>query len=109
MQKFGEMYISTYRDNMHQAKLANQHAPDIWVGFTEGHPTGIYQIFNPETKTVILTNNVTFLQKSCWDYIKVKKRVLVTTSYEGSDDDEELKMVTVINNNHNNNNVVNDS
>ena len=50
MQKFGEMCISTYRDNTHWAKLANQSIPCIWVGCMEGHPTCTYWAFNPIMK-----------------------------------------------------------
>ena len=28
-------------DDTHQAKLANQSAPGIWIGFAEGHPTSM--------------------------------------------------------------------
>ena len=31
MKKFGEMCITTYKDNTHWAKLANQGTPGIWV------------------------------------------------------------------------------
>ena len=61
MQKFGEMYITTYRDNTHWAKLANQGTPGIWVGYAEVHPTGTYWGFNPKTKKIILNWDVTFL------------------------------------------------
>ena len=50
VQTFGEMNITTYKDNSHQAKFANQVTPGIWVGFTEGHPFGTYHVYNPKTK-----------------------------------------------------------
>ena len=31
------MCITTYQDNSHWAKLANQGVPGIWVGFAEAH------------------------------------------------------------------------
>ena len=73
---------TSYRDNTHQAKLANQGTPGIWVGYAEGHPTGTYQAFNPKTKKITLTRDVTFLQKSHGKYSKVEKPVLVTMSCE---------------------------
>ena len=76
MQKFGEMYITTYKDNTHQAKLDNHGTPSLWVGYAENHPTGTYQIFNPKTKKNILTWDVTFLQKSYSKYTHVDKPVL---------------------------------
>ena len=64
MQKFGEMCITTYKDNTHWAKLANCGTPGVWVGCAKNHPYGTNQIYNPKTKKNILIQNVTFLQKS---------------------------------------------
>ena len=72
MQTFHEIYITTYRDNTYQAKVANHVAPGNWVGYTNVHPTGTYQVFNPKTKN-ILSKEVTFLKKSYRDYSKVEK------------------------------------
>ena len=108
MQKFDEMCIITNKDNTHWAKLANHGTPSIWVDYTENHPTGTYQIFYPKMKKIILTWDVTFLQKSYGEYTQVEKPVVVTTSYEGSDMEEELKKVPVVNNN-NSINIVSDS
>ena len=75
----------------------------------EGHPIDKSRVFNPKTKKIILTWNVTFLQKSYGKYTKVEKPVLVITSCEGSDDEEELKLFPIVNNNNNNVKVVTDS
>ena len=64
MQNFGEMCNATYRDNTHQAKLANQGTPGIWVGYAKGHLTSKYQVFNPKTKKIILTQDVTFYRSA---------------------------------------------
>ena len=109
MQKCGEMCISTNRDNTHQAKLANCGTPGIQVSYADGHPTGTYWVFNPKTTKIILTQNVTFLQKSYGDFNNVENHALVTISYEGLDDEEELEMVTIISENKNDYNVVSDS
>ena len=95
MQKFGEMCIATYKDNTHRAKLANHRTPGIWVGYAENHPTGTYWVFNPKTKCIILTRDLSFLNKSYIEYSKVQKPVILTMSYEGSDDEEEPEMVPV--------------
>ena len=71
MQKFGEMCTTTFKDNTHQAKLANQGTPGIWVGYAKNHPTGTYWIFNPKTKRIILTRDVTFPKKSYGAYNKL--------------------------------------
>ena len=80
MQKFGEMCIVTFKDNTHRAKLAYQGTPGIWIGYAKNYPTGTYQIFNPKTKRIILTRDVTFLQKSYGEYSKVEKSVVLNTS-----------------------------
>ena len=108
MQKFGEMCITTFKDNTHRAKLANHGFPGIWVVYAKNHPAGRCQIFNPKTKKNILTRDMTFLQKSYGEYTKVEKPAVLTMSYEGLDEDEELETVPVENNN-NNVNVVSDS
>ena len=108
MQKFGEMCIPTFKDDTHWAKLANHKTPGIWVGYAKNHPPGTYQMFNPKTKWIILTQDVTFLQKSYGEYSKVEKPVILNKSYEGSNDEEELKKV-YIDNKNNNANVVSDS
>ena len=95
------MFITTYWDTSHQAKLAN-HGTQFWLVLKKGHPVGTYWVYNPKTKTVILTKNMTFLQKSYRDWEKVEKLVVISKNYEGSFDDLELKMVPVINQNNNN-------
>ena len=64
MQKFGEMCIATYKDNSHQAKLANHGTPCNQVGYAEGHPTNAYQIF---------------IEKSYGESTKVEKPLIMTT------------------------------
>ena len=64
MQKFGEMCIAAFKDNTHWAKLATCGTPRMWVGYAKNHPAGTCQIFNPQTEKIILTRDVTFLQKS---------------------------------------------
>ena len=67
MQNFGEMCITTYMDDTHQAKLTNHGSPGIWVDYADGHPTGTYWIFNPKAKKIAITRDVTFLRKSYRD------------------------------------------
>ena len=101
--------VSPPTGTTHWAKLINRGASGICLGFAEGHRTSTYCIFNFKTKTIILTKEVTFLQKSYENWSNVKKPVLVTTSYEGSDDKEVLKAVPVMYQNNYNYNVVFDS
>ena len=59
MQKFDEVFITTYNDNMKWAQLANQGAHSIWVGFAEDYLTGTYWVFNPNAKNNNLPKDVT--------------------------------------------------
>ena len=70
MKKIVEM--CTYRNNTYWAKLVNWGIPGIWFG--------------PKMKKIILTQDVTFLQKSYGEYTKVEKHVSVIMSYERSDE-----------------------
>ena len=102
------MCIATFKDNTHWAKLANHGTPGNWVSYADNHPTSTYWIFNPKTKCIILTYNVTFLHKSYGEYCKVEKPVILPTSYEGLDNEEEPEIVS-IENNDNGLNVVSNS
>ena len=95
--KFGEMCITMYRGSSHCTKLANQCTPGTWVGFAEGHPIGTYHVSKPNTKNIVLTKIMTFLQKSYVDWNKIKKLAVIPTSYERLDDNEELETVPIIN------------
>ena len=53
VQEFGNMCITTYRDNAHQAKLANWAVSGLWVEFAEGCPADTYQVFNHKIKQII--------------------------------------------------------
>ena len=82
MHKFDEMCITTNKDNSHWAKFANCGTPEIWVGYAENHPNGTNRIFNPKTKKIILTWDMTSLQKSFGYYSQVEKPAVLTMSYE---------------------------
>ena len=54
--------------------------------------------FQPKKKKNILTQYVTFLQKSYSKYTQVEKPVVLTTSYEGSDKEEEHEIIPAVSN-----------
>ena len=76
VQKFGEMCINMYGNNFCWAKLVNQGAPGIQVGFTEGHSVGTYWVYNPKTKKIILVKKL-FMVSITWD----NEEELETASY----------------------------
>ena len=51
------------------------------------------------TQKITLAQDVTFIQMSYNEYTKVKKPVVITTSYEASDKEEEPETVPVVINN----------
>ena len=50
MQKISEMCVATYRDNTHQAKLANHATLGICVSYADDHLTSTYWVLKPKTK-----------------------------------------------------------
>ena len=79
---------------LHQAKVANHGTPGIWFSYADSHPIGTYHIFCPKIKKI--TKDMTFLEKSYGDWIKVEIPTVVPVSYEGSDEEEEVKLVWLI-------------
>ena len=57
-QIFGEICITTYQNNSHQAKLANFGTQEIQVGFAEGHPVDTYHVYNSKTKISLLEDMI---------------------------------------------------
>ena len=64
--------------------------------------------FQPQNEKNILTQDVTFLQKSYSEFTQVETLVVVTTSYEVSKEEGWLEMVLVVSNNYSIN-IVSDS
>ena len=64
MQKNGRMCVTNHQENSHHAKLVNHGTSSIWVGYTDGNSPIKWQVFNPKTEKIILTNDMTFLQNS---------------------------------------------
>ena len=100
VQYFDQMFIATYWDYSHLAKLANWDTPGIWPCFAEGHLVYTFCLYNPKMK-ISLTKDVPFLHKSYGEWCKVEKPVKVPTSYDWTNDDD--KDETVSENNQNNN------
>ena len=78
MQKFGEMCITTYGDNTHQAKLANQGTLLVYGLAKQNIIPPVHIGFLPQDKKDYFEPGHNFCE-----YTKVEKPVLVKTSYEG--------------------------
>ena len=57
--EFGRIGYVTRRDKM-IGKLEQRGHKMIMVGYAESHASGVYRMYNPETKRVILTRDVTW-------------------------------------------------
>ena len=64
---------------------------NVWLRCTDGHVVGKYSIYNTKTKKVILTHDVTFIQKyfADWNAKYEEPRVNATPKYILADSDED--------------------
>ena len=84
--KFGEPCIVSDRTKI-KSKLQERGKEANWIGYTSDHAAYTYRIFNPKTRKVILSRDVTFIGQ------KVKQAKLQTITMEKqdeSDSDEEI-------------------
>ena len=84
--KFGEPCIVSDRTKI-KSKLQERGKEANWIGYASDHATYRYHIFNPKTRKVILSRDVTFIGQ------KVKQAKLQTITMEKqdeSDSDEEI-------------------
>ncbi len=54
----------------------------IWIGFADNHASKCYKLLNPETKQVVISRDVTFLDKSFGDWANVKDPAIVPLATE---------------------------
>ena len=71
--------------------MANHVIPSIWVGYVNGHPVGTFQAFNPTTRKINITHNVTFLNKSYGYFNNVDEPMIFPISCKGLDDEDNDK------------------
>ena len=58
---FGEECIATDR-SMNKAKLNPRGKKCLFVGYAKMHAAGTYRLFNPATRKIILSRDVTFIR-----------------------------------------------
>eukprot|EP01083_Nonionella_stella_P004795 13981_1 len=85
---FGEMCVVSDRRKI-KAKFDDRGKTGIWLGYAEGHAVGTYRVYNPETKKVILSRDVTFIHAEHENKSAeaVPKSILSDIIDDDSDDD----------------------
>jgi hypothetical protein len=93
---FGEACIITKHEKI-KAKLADRGKLCMWMGYAKDHKAGTYRIYNPTTRKLFLSRDVTFLRKSMKDHksqmLENRRRIFKTQLSSDSDvsdsDDED--------------------
>ena len=65
--------MMTHGDSTHQAKLYNQDAAEIQLGYAHRYATGIFQVLKPNIQRMNLTHEATFLGKLYGEWNKIEK------------------------------------
>ena len=74
-------------------KMQNQGKHCIWLGFADNHASKCYRLLNPETKRILISRDVTFLNKPYGDWENVKDPAIVPLTAEvidTIDEDDEV-------------------
>ncbi len=96
VQRFGEICIVANRVAV-MNKMQNRGKHCIWLGFSENHSSKCYRLLNPETKRVLISRDVTFLDKSFGDWANVKDSAIVPLATQVIDTIDEYYEVDVPN------------
>ena len=81
VQRFGEICIVANRVAI-MNKMQNRGKHCIWLGFADNHASKCYRLLNLETKRVVISRDVTFLDKSFGDWANVKDPAIVPLAAE---------------------------
>jgi hypothetical protein len=91
---FGEICIKSNRKS-HKEKLKNRGDVGIFVGYPEDHHFDAYRIFMGDTKKIVKSRDVVWMNKSFAAYFN-KKGVKNVTPVEEEDLDDELVMTKLV-------------
>ncbi len=81
VQRFGEICIvANWVAIMNKMQNRGKHC--IWLGFADNHASKCYRLLNPETKQVVISRDVTFLDRSFGDWTNVKEPAIVPLTTE---------------------------
>jgi len=91
---FGEVCVKSNRKS-HKEKLKNRGDVGIFVGYPEDHHFDAYRIFMGDTKKIVESRDVVWLNKSFSVFFN-KKGVKNVTPVEEEDSDDELVMTRLV-------------
>ena len=86
IQKFGEVGIMTQREKM-KAKIKNRGIPCLYLGHADNHGGNVARVLKLETKKVIRSRDMRWLNKTLNEYMKDKG------DFEEDDDDDQLEVM----------------
>jgi hypothetical protein len=97
--KFGEMVV-VYQNNNMAPKMKDRGTTCIWLGYAADHAAGTYRVYNPQTRQVIFTRDVQFLNQTYGKYHKAKvikeaereksNKPMTIVHDDDSDDDDDI-------------------
>ena len=101
---FGQECIVTNRTAI-KSKLSNRGKPCLWMGYADDHSAGTYRLYNPATRKIILSRDVTFLgeikeTEKVKEVTAIPKLALQSKEYDEDSDDEYADMPVLINRNY---------
>ena len=71
IQKFGEVGIMTKREKL-KAKIKNRGIPCLYLGHADGHGSDVARLLKLETKKVVRSRDLRWLNKTLAEYMKEK-------------------------------------
>jgi hypothetical protein len=77
LKRFGEMCMVTTKNKI-QGKLSNKGTVCVFVGYAVNHADDVYRLLNSETKSIIISRDVVWLNKSYVAWIKSKNGTSVS-------------------------------
>ncbi len=81
VQRFGEICIVANQGAI-MNKMQNRGKHCIWLGFADNHASKCYRLLNLETKRIVISRDVIFLDKSFGDWANVKDPAIVPLAAE---------------------------
>jgi ClpP class serine protease len=85
LRSFGEIGVVTTKANI-QSKLKNRGTPCMFVGYSVHHENDVYRMLNLDTKSIIQSHNIIWLNEAYHDWMEKK----VSQKKETDDEDDDV-------------------
>ena len=90
LHSFGDMAVFAIRDKI-QGKLKDRGQICMFLGYSEDHDTSTYRMLNINTRKVIHTRDLTWLNKTYGEYYNVQQPMIVEIE---DDEDEKTNIIS---------------